>query len=341
MALTSATSFSGRSATRITVAGALILAALTGCSGGSVEVFSHREPPVSSSGHAGPALVAPFHGLTTMSPLESAQLQHAQNILTADCMKKRSFNFTVPGVPMPVDGSEPESPYALISATTAATQGYGISNNYEVNKRDAQIAMETQPQADRPGFMAALAGTSAHAESLTVPGGGRISFDANGCVAMAIGELYGVSWTRVYYTLGALSFAIVSKVEDSTAWKRAVRAWSSCVLKQYGSRFVDLAAIRTAVYNTVASKVTKLSGASLHEALSGLRVAEIRLAVTDARCEASVDLGTVARGLQSLVELGYEKRYAADIAVYSSDLQTALRKAACTSSAAACDPSLP
>jgi hypothetical protein len=263
-----------------------------------------------------------------MSSLESAKLQHAQNILTADCMQKRSFKFAVPGVPMPVDSSEPESPYALISATTAATQGYGISDNYVVNQRDAQIAAEAQPQANRPGFVAALAGTSAHAESVTMPGGGRIDFDSDGCVAVAIDELYGTSWNRVYYTLGSLSSVIVSKVEESAAWKRAISAWSSCVLNQYGSRFASPAAIRTAVNNTVASKVAKLSGTSLHAALSGLRVAEIRLAMTDARCEANVDLAAVASRVQGPAELDYERRYAADIAVYSSDLQTALRKAA-------------
>jgi hypothetical protein len=298
-----------------------VVPVVAACSQGSVTTSAPRPA------RAAALFVAPFNGLTSTSSLESARLQRAEDLLLARCMRRRSFSYLVADAPWPADGSMPQSPYGLLSVATAESRGYGIADNVRINARDAQIAVGVQPQSGRRGFLKALAGTAAFARTIAMPGGGNISFDANGCVSIAIGELYGPSWNRTYYTIDPLAIIVADKVEASASWKKVVGDWSSCLRRKYGSNFASPAAVRAAVSNNVDTHVKRLSGAKLDAYLRNLRVAEVRVATIDATCQSDVRLAAVAQRVQQTVQRGYETRYAPELAEYSSDLRAAMRTA--------------
>ena len=179
--------------------------------------------------------VSPFNGLTDQSAAESARLQQAQNMLIAACMHGRSYYFRVPHPPTPHGPAG--NTYGLISPSIASRQGYGILDNFVVNREDNLIGIQAQPDAHHPGFESALTGTRASATTISLPGGGRISYNANGCVTIAINELYTPAWNKIYYTVNALALHIVSGVEASGTWKKAVLIWSRCVKQHLAELF--------------------------------------------------------------------------------------------------------
>jgi hypothetical protein len=271
------------------------------------------------------ALVTPLGALTNQSPRQSTRLELAQDTLIAECMRARSFTFDVPRLPVPPAGAFVPNAYGLLSAATAARQGYGISDSVLIDEKDGQIGSELQPGAHKPGFTRALVGTPATARSITLPGGSHVTFNANGCATIAIGKLYGRNWNTAYFTVSALMFRIVQGVEASAAWKNAVRAWSECVRKGYGVSFANPDAAEASVRKTASAQLAGLSGTEFAERLKSVRAGEIRLAVIDARCQAGAGLPVAAAKVQHATELPDEKRYAADLSVYAEDMRHAAR----------------
>ncbi len=272
-----------------------------------------------------PGQVSPLGGLTSQSPRQSARLQLAVDMLIATCMRTRSFTFHVPPLPMPPAAAFVPNAYGLLPVPAASRQGYGISDGFQLDEKDQQIGSAPQPDAHKPGFTQALIGTPAAAKSIPVPGGSRVKFNANGCSAIAIGRLYGDSWNTVYFTVSALVFHIVQQVESSVAWKSAAKAWSECVREDYGTSFANPDAAAASVRKTAAAQLTGLSGGAFAERLKSVRAGEIRLAVIDARCQARTGLPVAVAKAQHVTELPYEKRYAADLSVYTEDMRHATR----------------
>ena len=287
------------------------LSAVAGCS----HAASSRAAPVSN------IAVSPFSGLTDQSPAESARLQQAQNMLIAACMHGRFYYFRVPHPPTPHGPAG--NTYGLISPSAASRQGYGILHNFVVNKEDDLIGVQAQPDADRPGFESALTGTRASATTLSLPGGGRIAYNANGCVTIAINELYTPTWNKTYYTVNALALHIVSGVEASGTWKKAARIWSRCVKQHYGRTFADPAAAAGAVNSTATAQLANLSGDKLANRIAYLREGEVRLATTDALCQVQAGLAGAAARSQRIIEQPLEKKYAQDLKVYAQDMRHA------------------
>jgi hypothetical protein len=284
----------------------LPLSAVAGCS---------HAPPVSNT------TVSPFNGLTDQSPAESARLQQAQNMLIAACMHGRFYHFHVPHPPTPHGPAG--NTYGLISPSTASRQGYGILDNFVVNKEDDLIGIQAQPDAHRPGFESALTGTRASATTISLPGGGRIAYNANGCVTIAINELYTPTWNKTYYTVNTLALHIVSGVEASGTWKKAALIWSRCVKQHYGRTFADPAAAAGAVNSTATAQLANLSGDKLADRIAYLREGEVRLATTDALCQVQAGLAGAAARSQRIIEQPLEKKYAQDLKVYAQDMRHA------------------
>jgi|SRR6185437_1652384 len=284
----------------------LPLSAVAGCS---------HDAPVRNTA------VSPFNGLTDQSPTESARLQQAQNMLIAACMHGRSYYFRVPHAPTPHGPAG--NTYGLISPSTASRQGYGILDNFVVNREDDLIGVQAQPDAHRPGFESALTGTRASATTITLPGGGRIAYNANGCVTVAINELYTPAWNKIYYTVNTLALHIVSEVETSGTWKKAVLIWSRCVKQHYGRTFADPTAAVGAVNNTATAQLANLSGDKLADRIAYLREGEVRLAATDAQCQVLAGLAGATARSQRIIEQPLEKKYAQDLKAYAQDMRHA------------------
>ena len=265
--------------------------------------------------------VSPFNGLTDQSAAESARLQQAQNMLIAACMHGRSYYFRVPH-PLTPHGPAGNT-YGLISPSIASTQGYGILDNFVVNREDDLIGIQAQPDAHRPGFESALTGTRASATTISLPGGGRISYNANGCVTIAINELYTPAWNKIYYTVNALALHIMSGVEASGTWKKAALIWSRCVKQHYGRTFPAPAAAAAAVNNTATAQLANLSGDKLAHRITYLREGEVRLATTDALCQVQAGLAGAAARSQRTIEQPLEKKYAQDLKAYAQDMRHA------------------
>ena len=270
-------------------------------------------------------LVSPLGGLTNQSPRQSARLQLAVDMLIATCMRTRSFTFHVPPLPMPPAAAFVPNAYGLLSVPTASRQGYGISDAFLRDEKDQQIGSSPQPGAHKAGFTQALIGTPAAAKSISVPGGSRVKFNANGCSAIAIGRLYGDSWNNVYFTVSALVFHIVQQVESSAAWKTAAKAWSECVREGYGTSFANPDAAAASVRKTASAQLAGLSAGEFSQRLKSVRAGEVRLAVIDARCQDRTGLPAAAAKAQYAMERPYEKRYAADLSVYAEDMRHATR----------------
>ena len=269
--------------------------------------------------------VSPLGGLTNQSSRQSARLQLAVDMLIATCMRNRSFTFHVPPLPLPPAAAFEPNAYGLLSVPAASRQGYGISDGFLLDEKDQQIGSSAQPGAHKAGFTQALIGTPAAAKSISVPGGSRVKFNANGCSAVAIGRLYGASWNNVYFTVSALVFHIVQQVESSAAWKNAVKAWSECVREGYGASFTNPDAAEASVRKTASVQLTGPPGGEFSQRLKSVRAGEVRLAVIDARCQATVGLPAAAAKAQYVMERPFEKRYAADLSVYAEDMRHATR----------------
>jgi hypothetical protein len=272
-------------------------------------------------------LVAPLGGLTSQSPRQSTRLQLAEDILIADCMRGRSYTFRVPPLPMPPTGAFVPNAYGLLSVSAAARQGYGISDSVLIDEEDGQIGSEPQPDAHKRGFTQALIGTPSAARSIPLPGGSHVKFNANGCSTIAVGKLYGSDWNTAYYTVNALVFHIVQRVEASAAWKNATRAWSECVHAGYGTSFQNPDAAEESVRNTAARRLAGLSGAEFAQRIKSVRAGEVRLAVIDARCQAKTGLAAATAKAQDAAEGSVENRYAADLSVYAEDMHHATQVA--------------
>ena len=246
-------------------------------------------------------------------------------MLIADCMRSRSYYFHIPRLPIPLAGASVPNAYGLISIPTAARQGYGIAASIPLEMKDGQIGSELPPDAHHPGFTRALIGTPSAARSIPLPGGSQVKFNANGCSTIAVNKLYGRSWDTVYYTVSALVFRIVTKVEASRTWADAASAWSRCVHESYSTSFPNPSAAEASVRNAASAQLAGLSSARFAERLKLVRANEIRLATIDARCQAKSGLPAAASKAQHIAELPYEKKYAADLQAYAADLHHAVQ----------------
>ncbi len=267
----------------------------------------------------------PFNGLTNQSSTEVARLQVANSILISKCMRRRSFTYHAVRPPMPVDEAATRSAYDLLSVSTASKQGYGIADNAFISQADASIGSSSQSTSTRPEYIRALTGTAGHKVTIRLIGGSKVSFDANGCVTVAINELYGHKWNRVYFDVDALAIRIVQQVEASSPWRKSVSKWAHCMRINYNVAFASPRAARAQVENTVSSAIENIPQRTAARRLKAVRMAEVRLARQDATCEARVGLAAVAQAAQRRAQVSVERRYSMEMHVYATEFAHAVR----------------
>jgi hypothetical protein len=297
------------------------LVAVAGCSRPPATAAAPHQKAAGTHQKAG-GLASPFNGLTSQPPAEAERLELALDGLIAKCMSSRSYDYHIPPLRM-LPGSVTHNPYGLISLSAASRSGYGISDSFLADQQNETIGQEPQPQASRPGFMAALTGTRSAAAAVTLPGGGKVTYNANGCVTIAIDRLYGRTWDTVYYTVSTAGLSVVTHVEASAGWKAGVKAWSACMASHDGGSFSSPTGPPSAVDSKLRTQLSGLSGAALRSRLKLLRASEVKLAVTDARCQAATGLPNAVSAAQNTVERPYLTRYAADLKTYLTDMQHA------------------
>jgi hypothetical protein len=305
----------------------LLLVALLAASGCSATGSGKAAATTTAAAtQSGSRPVEPFDGLVEQPAAQQTLLQLAQSTLTAQCMRRHGFSYQIAHPPALVDDAA-NSAYGLVTPSTAAAEGYGISDNALIRRADNAVGTTPQPEGNRPGFMPALVGTAAHRAVLTLPDGSDVSYNTDGCVTTAIVQLYGKAWNPAYYTLAEATQQIQSHVLQSPLWASAVSAWSGCMTTTFHEDLASPEAARAQVAASVATAVAKAPADAGPAFLAAERGKEIALASQDADCQAQVGLAAVAAGAQASPEQAAQTSYRADVATYATDLHTAVARA--------------
>jgi hypothetical protein len=262
----------------------------------------------------------PFASYIYEAPSEVVRLEIAHERLIAACMRERGFTFTPAVSAVPTDDAVSATSYALIDAGTARAQGYGIADNYDVSQAAASAGSRPQRDQDRPGYIAALAGTEAHHVKLVLPEGHTVSYNSNGCVSVALTRLYGPDWNKVYYTVNDLASKVVYEVSHTPKWVTATKAWTRCMKARTGHSFDQPEQARAEVETRIDSTMKATPPAQRPQRLRALRSAEVTAAEIDASCESSSGLWDAVVTEQPRAESSYEVRYSGLLHAYRKDL---------------------
>jgi hypothetical protein len=287
---------------------------LSGC-GTSARPAAAAPPPVL---HA-TAPTGPFDGVTVAPAPVTARLQAADNRLTARCMSKRSFAYHVADPPAPVDAEATTGVYGLISAPVASAQGYGIADNALTRQAADAIGATVDAASQQPAYLAALTGTDQHKVTLKLTGGSDVSFDSDGCVTVALTELYGPDWNQVSFDLEALSSQVEQSVESAPAWKDALTRWASCMSARYQVKYSDPQAARSDVSSVAAAAIKDVPATVAAQRLKDVRTGEVRLAQQDAACQEAVGLPAAAKAAQDQAQATDMRQEGAELKAYAAD----------------------
>jgi hypothetical protein len=288
-------------------------AGLSGCG-------SSARPPAAAPPVLRPSTpTGPFDGLTVAPATVTARLQAADHQLTSECMRKRSFAYHVAEPPSPVDVEATTGDYGLISAAVASAQGYGIADNALSHQAADAIGGTVDAASQQPAYLAALTGTDQHKVTLKLTGGSDVSFDADGCVTLALTELYGPDWNQVSFDLEGLSSQIEQSVESSPAWKGALAQWAACMDSRYHVKYSDPQAARSDVSSVATAAIKDVPAQIAAERLKNVRAGEVRLAQQDAACQESVGLPAVAATAQDQAQATDMQQHSGELKAYAAD----------------------
>jgi hypothetical protein len=303
---------------------AALMTALCGCSGPALDGRVSADPrqrlaPVQPLG--------PFDGLADQPADVQTRLQNTQNLLTAQCMRGRGFQYTVAALTAPVDPAATAGAYDLLSPQTAAAQGYGIADNALVDRTNAAAVQRPQPDMNRPGYGPALIGTSARRTAIKLDGGSSAAFNADGCITWALVHLYGPRWNEVYFNVSGISARVQQTVVTGPEWTTAVQRWSTCMNTRYHVHYASPQAARSDVTATVSQSIAGVSAQTARRRLEGDRIGEVALAEQDAACQQRSGLASAAAQAQNRVQSPLMARYEAQLTVYKDELAHAKRTA--------------
>jgi uncharacterized membrane protein len=167
-----------------------------------------------------PATVArpvPFAGLQ-LAPAQQESLDHAEDVLTRNCMRGRGMDFTV-AARTDRQPETPANPYGLLDPAEVARHGYGL--------RDTGQPPQDAPLPDREND--ALFGTESHAKDIALPGGGQLVVRTDGCFYQAQTRLYGEDWKWLLYNEQTLYSRVVARVEEDSGVVSAQGSWADCM----------------------------------------------------------------------------------------------------------------
>jgi hypothetical protein len=268
------------------------------------------------SRHAEPDNRAPAvpRELTTA---EWAQLRTAEQVLIQRCMRTRGFEYAL----APAVRIQPDVDSVLTDVGRARRYGYGSDLN-----RRFEAAMRANPNnaimrklsvQRRTAALEALNGAPQRGIGVGVltaelPTGGKVHRSGTSCTSSAERELYRdlPAWyraTKITENLGGLRYGLV---QNDSRFSQAVVPWARC-MRAAGEPYATPEAARAAVPTTGANA----------------RTTEIRIAVAEATCARSTQLGTVARNLATSADRMLEQRYRADVSARRRLARSALPRA--------------
>ena len=152
---------------------------------------------------------------------------------------------------------------------------------------------------------------------MTLIGGSNVGYDTDGCVSIALAELYGADWNQVSFDVQGLSAQVVQKVEASPAWKTAMGQWASCMKSKYKVTYATPQAARDDVSSTAEAALKNVSDAEVSDRLTNVRIGEVRLATEDADCEARVGLAAAVGAAQDQAQAADLQKYADELRAYA------------------------
>jgi hypothetical protein len=296
---------------------AVLLSSCAGCSGPARD--PEPTPPDTRQDLAPQQPAGPFDGLATQPAAVQTRLQNKQNALTAQCMHRRGFRYTVPVLREPVDSAATGGAYDLLSPETAAAQGYGIADNVVIDRVNDAAVRRPQPDVHRPGYRAALTGTVAHRTTVRLDGGSSTTFNSDGCTTWALVHLYGPHWSELYFDVSGLSAKVQQQVTASAEWQAAVHRWSACMNTRYHVRYSSPQAARADVAATVSTLKDTTSPAAQRR-LRADRGGEVALAVQDAACQQPSGLAAATEHAQNRLQTPVITRYQPRLRRYQSEL---------------------
>jgi hypothetical protein len=228
----------------------------------------------------------PFGGVSYFSADEHTVLHQATERLISECMRARGQEYW----PVPRDdrAAATASPYLLLDAEQARTDGYGITaaavEPRSTPRNDEVVA--ALPAHDKQRWQDALTGT--RRESITLADGPVLSYPTDGCVFLAGERLYGSGWTRLSLKFQGLANSVIEATGQNTEVVRATAEWAAC-MRAAGHPYVKLSDPR--------GDVTTRLGTAGHREAGRF---ELRVATQDAACQQRARLPeTVATAQES------------------------------------------
>ncbi|MFD3662244.1 hypothetical protein ACFWVF_16825 [Streptomyces sp. NPDC058659] len=220
---------------------------LTACSSGEPAVSAGAKPPSDPSGTAAAQLAYPLDPYKTSNE-QIRGLEKAQDLLTADCMKRFGFTYRPPVRPLPPTRST-TSRYGVTDEATVARYGYvkpgvgpGPDKPAEESLSSAeQLALSGPPLKSKPGGGLVLPPLTLE-ESRKTDSGRTLNgqkVPVGGCGREGHLRLYAVRKDPVdlLYVFGMESEAF-SRARQSPKVTKAVSAWSACMAEK-GYRVTD------------------------------------------------------------------------------------------------------
>jgi hypothetical protein len=211
-------------------------------------------------------------------------LTGAEYHLAKQCMKSHGFDYVTPDM-----GPEPgPDTITTFSLGTGHQATYGITLGTFANP-------PYQPDWHRPGFSAALDGRSTRLASVTIPGGGRVTYETDGCTAAARTKLYGsVRAYVVSFYLPQIESNLFHKFTGTDQpYLSAQHRWQTC-MKAHQLAFTDP--------QDAAGSIQQLAANSAGAAELSLR--QTAVAEADTACDARSQLRQQTnKALQKFVDM--------------------------------------
>lgn len=231
-------------------AAALLLSAgllLTACSSGEPAAPADAKPLSDPAKVPAAQLVYPLDPYKTTNE-QIRSLEKAQDLLTADCMKRFGFTYKPPVRPVPPARSA-SSRYGVTDAATAARYGYvkpGVARAPERRAEDTlppaeQLALSGPPLKSKPG--GGVVPPPRTLEESRKTGSGRTlngqKVGVGGCAREGHLRLYAEKKDPVdlLYVFGMESEAF-SRAKEAPKVAKALKAWSACMAEK-GYRVPD------------------------------------------------------------------------------------------------------
>lgn len=252
----------------------------------------------------------PAGRLERLTDAQEGKLAWAEQVLIQRCMQRQGLQYSPGRAPDP--GELKNTTLFVDDVRWARRYGYGGALDRRAEqerKKDPNSAyLKGLSEWELARWDRALFGDEdSRVVSVRLPAGGRVGTRTDGCVANARDTLYGdlAQWFRASKVAENLVPLYAEDLTQDRGFKEAVRKWSHC-MRGKGHDYAAPEKIRDRL-------------PELNERLAPDRAhaAEVRLAVAEALCARSSELGRTARRLeQEYRDKAIGTRYRAEVDTY-------------------------